>query len=244
MSNNLSSTFSYKVMAEMARYQGTFCPADISLALNSGGTENIDHTGNQVAMFDGDPVTLAADAALDISGEANESVTAWANNTSYTFNFLAPTIRSANMPEGDNVRLRLKDGQTHTSNSINDQPGSGEKWEDKWIREPHAAATAAGATVNNGNSRTFLVLSQRDGTLSTHLAGNDSVRTTTDFKLPQFDPYTYCPVGLIHVDNTDPSNDFTMGTTDLATTNLTNMNVTISKLFAPVFPHPDNINRY
>jgi len=230
---NLSGAFSYKIMEQMARYMATFNTESQVLAVDSNAND-IQTTGTKLAYFDGAPIKLAVDAAMDVSGDTNESVTAWANATSYSVG----DIRKNSDAEGSDVRLRCI--LAHTSNAVQNEPLVGDEWESYWVREPHGVATAAGATVGAGNTREFMVFAKRDGTLVTGLCGDDA-NSTTGFtlKVPQYDPYTYVPIGFVHVINADPSNTFTFGNT----ADTTNMTITYHNLTTPVFPHLDNINK-
>jgi len=230
---NLSKAFSYKIMEQMARYMSTFCSMPMTLAVDSNAND-VQTTADELAFFDGEMVKLAVDAAMDVSAETNESVTAWANATAYSVG----NIRKNSDAEGTDVRLRCI--AAHTSNAINDEPLVGSRWEEYWVREPHNAPTAAAATVGPGNTRAFLFFAKRDGTLVSALCGNDA-NSTTGFtlKVPQYDPYTYVPVGFRHVINADPSNTYTHG----ATADETNMTIIYSDLTTPLFPHIDNIRK-
>ena len=244
---NLSESFSFKVQKAMARYMATFNIASQALAVDDGGPTDIQTTGLQLAYFDGAPIKLPADAALDISADAaNESVTAWANSTSYSLGDIrANSNASAGSSYASDTRLRCI--EAHTSNEANDEPEVSSRWEEKWVREPHEAYTAGAATVGVGNTREFLVLAERDGTLNPVLCGDDA-NSTTGFSLevPLFDPYTYVPVGFMHVINADPTNAFTLGTTNCDNGNAGNdvlMTVTYHQCTTPIFPHVDNIDK-
>jgi len=232
---NLSTAMSYDIMQMMARYMSTYNVSTQTLAADAN-KENIQTTGLGIAIFDGVPFRLPADAALDISAESNESVTAWATATTYTMSHATPVIRKNDGAEDVNVRFRLL--ATHTSNA-DSEPLIGSRWEDYWTREPHDVATAAAGLIGFGNTREYLVLANRAGTLSTALCGDDA-NSTTGFtlKYPRFDPFTYCPVGFVHWINVHTSGNSTIGTTAYDATNQT---TTFHQLTQPIFPHVDNL---
>jgi len=228
---NLSSAMSYEIAKAMARYQATYAVATQTLAADANAND-IQTTGLKIQFFDGTPVKLPADAAMDVSAEANESVTAWANNTAYSVG----DIRSNSDAEGSNIRLRCT--QAHTSNAINDEPLVASRWEEYWVREPHNVAKIGGTVVAAGNQVSYLVLAKRDGTLVTANIGNQiNSASPMVMKIPRFDPYTYSPVGFVTVVNADPSNVYNIGNVADAT----NMTTTYDNLTAPIFPHLDNL---
>lgn len=228
---NLSDAMSYEISKAMARYQATYSVVTQALAADTNAND-IQTTGTAIQFFDGTPVKLPVDAAMDVSAEANESVTAWANATSYSVG----NIRSNSDAEGSNVRLRCI--KAHTSNAINDEPLVASRWEEYWVREPHNVSKIGGTVVAAGNQVSYLVLAKRDGTLVTANIGNQiNSASPMVMKIPRFDPYTYSPVGFVTVVNADPSNNYNIG--NVADT--TNMTTTYDNLTAPIFPHLDNL---
>jgi len=241
---NLTTTLSHKVMAQMARYLATY-NTESQVLTQDATTTDVQTTGTKVAFFDGNPIKVAADAAMDPAAETNESVTAWANNTSMSLN----GINSANSQRGSDLRYRCI--LAHTSNTLENAPDIGTKWETYWVREPHNAYTANAATVNAGNTRAFLFLANRSGTISTALCGDDA-NSTTGFtlKIPHFDPFTYVPLGFYWAVNADGDNyadpangdQFVFGTNDFNSGNETNITGNFHNLTTPIFPHIDNLD--
>jgi hypothetical protein len=238
---NLSSAFSFKVSQMMARYRVTYSQASQGLAIDNADGGSIQTTGLVPAFFDGDHIAdLPADAAKNATNSANETVTAWANNTSYTLNTVAPVIRSENSSKGSNIRFRLL--KTHTSNEVVNKPHQGSNWDEYWVEEPHSAVTAKGSIIGYGNTRQVLVLANRAGELETVLCGGQTnAAVASNFRVPQFDPHTYCPVGLLDINYHHTSGSWTFGTDNFNATNCTTEYI---DLVRPLYPHIDNIKVY
>ena len=241
---NLRESFSHKVMAQMARYLATYNTESQVLTQDATSTD-VQTTGLKVSYFDGAAIKVAADAAMDPAAEVNESVTAWANNTSMS----VAGLNSANSQRGSDLRYRCI--LAHTSNALENQPELGTKWEQYWIREPHNCPVANAATVNAGNTRMFMFLAARDGTITTAVCGDDANSTAGfQLKIPHFDPFTYVPLGFYHVINADGDNyadpangdQFVFGTNDFNSGNETNITGAFMNLTTPIFPHLDNLD--
>lgn len=215
---NLSTAFSYKIMQEMARYLVTQNLESQTLAVDANSVF-FQTTGTGQAMFDGDLVVLAADAVVNTAAGANESLTAWETETTYTVSTTTPVYRKNSDAEGSDVRFRLI--KTHTSAADN-EPLVGSRWEEYWVREPNGWSTALDAVVGYGNTRCILVLAERDGTCHGVLAGDQQASSATpNFTVPQFDPHKYCPIGMLHVNYHHTSGNWTYGTDAFNATNCT-----------------------
>lgn len=66
---NLSEKADHAWQKEMLRYMATYNAESQVLAIDGSNAENIQTTGTKTAYFNGTPVTLAADAELDISAD-------------------------------------------------------------------------------------------------------------------------------------------------------------------------------
>lgn len=234
--NGLREKFSYKNMQQLMAYLSTYnCESQV-LAIDANA-ENIQTTGTKLAMFNGQPVYLAADAALDISADTTEvSLTAWASGTSYSVG----DIRENS--EGKRFRCILAHTSRDGSDSdyIDNEPGKSDNWARFWEEAPHGATNAVASVIEDDEEQWFLVTAQKDGTLNVWCAGDAAdISSGAECKVPQYDAKMYCPIGFLHIKN-ETGADFTLGTTDLDDSTGSSVTTTYLQVTGPVFPHPSN----
>ena len=218
---SLKSLFSDKITRLLMGYMATYNMEDQALAIDAA-PENIQDTGTGSVMLNGMPLTLAVDAALDISADTEGTLTAWATATSYTIN----NIRKNR--DGDRFRCIL----AHTSAAA-DQPGYGPNWETYWEVSHHEAVNAVGNVITaTGYSQWFMATAKADGTLTLWLAGDEALDGYEELKVPVYDPKEYIVLGFLHI---NASVEHTMGTTTLATVG------TFFQHLGFCFPHAESL---
>ena len=79
---DIGQQFSFKAMKSLMEYLSTYNVSTQAVAIDATSTD-IQTTGTGTAIFCGQPVTLAEDAALDISACTEGTETAWASATAY-----------------------------------------------------------------------------------------------------------------------------------------------------------------
>jgi len=185
--------------------------------------EDIQTTGTKQAIINGTHVTLAADAAYDISAEA--AYAAWsASSVSYTLN---------------SEVVDAQDGahwvciKAHTSSATNSPllPAGAEFWKklDKW------AVDAKGNVIAQDKQAHYLICALNDGTLRAFIAYDTaSPGATSPVVIPAYDPERYVAVGLLSVVPTSGSH--TLGTTALTTVG------TFFQLCGPVLPDANKLD--
>ena len=225
--------FSYKGMKNLMEYLSTYNMESQTFAIDAN-TEDVQTTGTGMAMINGQPVTLAADAALDISADTEGTETAWATGTSYSVG----DVRKNGSADTRYVCILAHTSRDNSdSDYICNEPGEADNWERWWEQRDHNATNASGASITAAYEQWFLCLAKKDGTISLWTAGDEAISTTgAECKLPQFDSKTYVAIGLLHVKNAT-SSAFVLGTTGLDTSSVTD---TFLQLTGPIFPSPDN----
>lgn len=225
VTQNIKNKFSFKPMQVLAAYLGTFnCESQV-IAIDAN-TEDIQSTGTKLAMINGQPEKIEVDAALDISGDTEGTLTAWADDTSYSV--------------GD---VRSKGGQrwrciaAHTSDS--DNKPNGPTGDTYWEEQMHSATNASGTSISAGYDQWLLVTAKAGGTLTVWEAGDEATTGNAVCKVPLYDPKLYVPIGFLHIAN-GTSSAFVVGTTGLDTASVTD---TFVQVTGPVFPHEDNFDR-
>ena len=226
--------FSYKAMKQLMEYLSTYNMETQAFAIDGANSENVQTTGTAAAFLNGQPVAPAEDAELDISACTEGAETAWATGTSYA---VGDVVKNG----GGDVRYVCILAHTSRDNSDSDyicnEPGKADNWAKHWEQRDHNAVNASGASITAAYEQWFLCLAKKDGTISLWEAGDEAASTTgAECKIPQFDPKTYIPIGLLHVKNATDS-AFVVGTTGLDTASVTD---TFIQLTGPIFPHPDN----
>ncbi|MCK4791991.1 MAG: hypothetical protein KAV87_50125 [Desulfobacteraceae bacterium] len=234
VATDFENKFSFKNMQTLMSYLSTYNMTSQAVAIDANA-ENIQTTGTGIAMINGQPVTIAEDAALDISACTEGTETAWAKDTSYSVG----DVRK------DSKDMRYLCILAHTSrddsdsNEINNEPGSSDNWARYWEQRDHDAVNASGTVITDDYQQWFLILAKKDGTISLWEAGDQAITTTgAECKIPQFDAKTYVAIGLLHIlAAIDAGTDFTVGTSELSAATCVD---TFINLTGPVFPHPDN----
>lgn len=234
VATDFESKFSFKNMQTLMSYLATYNMETQAFAIDAN-SENVQTTGAAMAMINGQPVTLAEDAALDISACTEGTLTAWASGTAY----VVGDIRK------DSKEKRYVCVEAHTSRDgsdsdyINNEPGSSDNWAKFWEQRDHNAVNASGTVIQHDYDQWFIALALKTGVISLWEAGDEALASTgAECKIPQFDPKTYVAIGLLHiVGEVDAGTDFTVGTTALDGTSVVD---TFIQLTGPVFPHPDN----
>jgi hypothetical protein len=217
--NDWGKNFSNAPMRALARYLLTQnCETQV-IALDSNAND-IQSTGGKGAILAGKPITLAADAAYDISAEA--AYAAWVTNTAYTLNSeVTATV------DGDTAHYVCI--LAHTSSAAN-QPNAGADWSSYWRRTYTWAVDAVGDVVSTSTTRTYLACALDTGVLRLFKAYD----ADGNIQIPAYDPTRYVPVALISVGTTS--------TVTIGTTSLTSIS-TIIQLTGPVLPDVDLIDR-
>jgi hypothetical protein len=221
ISNDWLKLFYSIPMHQLLKYMlSQNCESQV-LAIDANA-ENIQTTGTKMAIINGTPVQLAADAEYDISAEA--AYAAWATSQSYTLN----------------TEVTDEDGKhyvcisAHTSGAST-KPTSGADWQTKWKRLDKFAVDAKGNVVAQDKQAWYLVCALNDGTLRAFLAYTPGTEAaTTDIVIPAYDPERYVPVGLLAVKPTSGSH--TLGTTVLTTVG------TFFQLCGPVLPDANKLD--
>lgn len=93
---------------------------------------------------------------------------------------------------------------------------------------------ATGTVIADSNEQYFAVMADADGVLSVWVAGDAATTGSATCQIPDFDPETYCCVGVMKIDASGA--DFTVGTTALTG------RVAFYQMVGPVLPHPDNMD--
>jgi hypothetical protein len=226
--SDLSQFFSHKAMKELAKYLDTYNMATQAVAIDGSNAENIQSTGTAAAVLNGTPITVAADAELDISADTEGTESAWATATSYTLN-------SSYVTEAQMGGKRYKCISSHTS-SADDRPGLGMNWETYWVERTNDATNAVGYSIADGYDVYVLITAQADGTLTMWLAGVQALLGTAVCKIPAFDPEKYVAVATALIVN-DSGSALVIGTTALTG------DITFWQHIGPIFPHPDNLDK-
>ncbi|MCK4814932.1 hypothetical protein KA005_04105 [bacterium] len=234
LATGLADKFSYRNMQTLMEYLSTYNCETQAFAIDANSND-VQTTGTALAFINGQPVTLAADAALDISACTEGTETAWASGTAYVV--------------GD-VRKNDKDIRylcilAHTSRDgsdsdyIDNEPGKSDNWSRFWEQRDHSAVNASGTSITHDYDQWFICLAKKDGTISLWEAGDEAAATVgAECKIPQFDCKTYVAIGLLHiVGEVDAGTAFVVGTTALDGTSVVD---TFIQLTGPVFPHSDN----
>lgn len=232
VATDVSKGFSHKRMKQVMEYLSTYNMESQVLAIDAN-TENIQTTGTAAAWINGQPCAPAQDAALDISGCTEGTLTAWATAQSYSVG----DVREG--ADGKRYVCILAHTSRDDSDSdyINNEPGSSDNWARFWEQRDHNATNASGTSITSLYEQWFVALAKKDGVISLWEAGDEAASTTgAECKIPQFDPKTYVAIGLLHIKNATGS-AFVVGTTGLDAASVTD---TFIQITGPVFPHPDN----
>lgn len=233
VATDVAKRFSYKGMKSLMEYLSTYNMETQAFAIDANA-ENVQTTGSAMAMLNGQPVTLAEDAALDISACTEGTETAWATATSYA---VGAVVKNGGSDTRYVCILAHTSRDDSNSDYICNEPGNSDNWARFWEQRDHKAVNASGTVITTAYEQWFIALAKKDGTISLWEAGDQALSTTgAECKIPQFDAKIYVPIGLLHILNATGSN-FTVGTTELSTANVTD---TFIQLTGPVFPHPDN----
>ena len=234
VATDFAEKFSFKNMKILMDFLSTYNMESQAFAIDASA-ENVQTTGTAIAFINGQPVTIAEDAALDISACTEGTETAWAKDTAY----VVGDVRK------DSKDMRFLCIRAHTSrdgadpNYINNEPGKSDNWARYWEQRDHSAVNASGASITHDYEQWFIALAKKDGTISLWEAGDEALITAgAECKIPFFDSKTYVAIGLLHVTSlVDAETAFVLGTTSLAETSCVD---TFIQLTGPVFPHPDN----
>lgn len=234
VATDFAEKFSFKNMKILMEFLSTYNMESQAVAIDANAMD-IQTTGTAIAFINGQPVTIAEDAALDISADTEGDETAWAKDTVYAVG----DVRK------DSKDMRYLCVLAHTSrdgsdsNYINNQPGNSDNWARYWEQRDHDAVNASGTIITDDYQQWFIILAKKDGTISLWEAGDQAITTTgAECKIPFFDSKTYVAIGLLHIlAAVDAGTDFVVGTTSLAEATCID---TFINLTGPVFPHPDN----
>lgn len=229
-----ASKFSYKNMKSLMEYLSTYNMESQAVAIDANA-EDIQTTGTAIAFINGQPVTIAEDAALDISACTEGTETAWATATSYAVGDVRKD--SKDMRYVCILAHTSRDGSS--SDYINNEPGNSDNWARYWEQRDHNAVNASGTSITHDYEQWFLILALKTGVISLWEAGAEALHTVgAECKIPQFDPKTYVAIGLLHITSeVNAGTAFVVGTTSLAEASCED---TFINLTGPVFPHPDN----
>jgi hypothetical protein len=230
---DVSKRFSYKPMKSLMEYLSTYNMESQAFAIDAN-SENVQTTGTGMAMINGQPVTLAEDAALDISACTEGTLTAWASATSY----VVGDVRKNTDDKRFLCILAHTSRDGSDSDYIDNEPGKSDNWARFWEQRDHSAVNASGTVITHDYDQWFIALALKTGVISLWEAGDQALASVgAECKIPQFDPKTYVAIGLLHiVGEVDAGTDFTVGTTALDGTSVVD---TFIQLTGPVFPHPD-----
>jgi hypothetical protein len=229
----IQNKFSFKPQQELVGYMNTFNTESQVVAIGSTASD-VKSTGGKNMVINGQPIVAAADE-IDISADTTEvTKTAWAGATAYVYN----DIR---WHKSKRIRCTLAHTSVTDANQTPEVPGNepfkSGSWAGFWEVAPHAAVNASGKSITTLTDQWFVVTAMEDGQLSVWIAG-DEVLTTTGarFEMPQVDPKTYCPVGILHIKNASAS-PFVVGTTLLSAASITD---TFMQLTGGLLPMSDN----
>jgi len=218
-----------KIAQNILQYSKTFSCGLAGLDIDDANTEDIESNNTIVLTINNIPYPSTADAAYVIDTELPYA--AWAATATYTAMGILSEVTNR---IGHHYACILG----HVATAA-DEPGYGANWETYWRKLDRWPTMAYGDVVANGTTKYYLVCALSVAGAQVLRMFNAYNPDTLAIQIPAFDPFRYCPVGMVSIANASGS-DFIVGTTGLDTGSVTD---TYYDFTGPVFPAAECLDR-